>query len=215
MSNVTQSELPRSKPPAPKGLLRPLVPGVAIPPKAEGVDFREVFGVFRRRMNLILGCVVIITALATVIVFQLTPRYTAEASVMLDTRKNQVIDIQSVLSGLPGDAIAIRSEVEILQSPALARKVADKLNLYDLPEFNPSLAAEPGAMDHLLHPLAWVSGQLRQLLTPASQKPPEAQQQAPDVKTGVARQLLSGIQISNDGRSFLLRIRAESEDRYL
>lgn len=215
MSNATAPELPRAKPPAAKGMLRALVPGLSGPPKADGVDLREVYGVFRRRIKVILGCVAVITALATLIVFQLTPRYTAESSVMLVTRKNQVIDVQSVLSGLSGDAIAIRSEVEILQSPALARKVADKLNLYDVPEFNAALAGPPGPMDYLLHPAAWASMQLRSLLTPAAQKRADAQQSAPDVKVAVVRKLLSSIQILNDGRSFLLRIRAEAEDRNL
>lgn len=213
MSNANPSESPRTKPPTAKGMLRALMPGLPSPAKGDGIDLREVWGVFRRRAKVILGCVVVITALATLIVFQLTPRYTAEASVMLVTRSNQVIDLQSVLSGLSGDAIAIRSEVEILDSPALARKVADKLDLYDLPEFNPGLVGPPRPTDYVLHPAAWASEQLRRLLTPATRKSADAQQ--PDVKVAVTRKLLSVIQILNDGRSFLLRIRAESEDRNL
>jgi capsular exopolysaccharide synthesis family protein len=214
MSNVNPSDLPRSRPPAGKGVLRALVPNIPGSAKPDGMDLREAFGIFRRRINLLLGTVVIITTLATVGVFQLVPRYTAEATVMLDTRRNQVVDIQNVLSGLQGDAIVIRSEVEILLSPALARKVSDKLELYNLPEFNPALAAPPGPLDHVRHPFAWIGDQLRQLLTPNSDKPATTVE-PPDAKSTAARLLLGRVQVINDGRSLLLRIRAESEDRGL
>lgn len=186
-----------------------------MPTRPDVLDLREVFGIFRRRINLILGCVIVITALVIVVMFQLTPRYTAEATVMLDTRKNQVIDLQNALSGFQDDAMLIRSEVEILESPALARKVADKLDLIDRPEFNPTLAGQPRAFEQVLHPFNWIIGQLRQLLTPAGVKDAAPAMPAPDIRSIVSRILLSRIQIINDGRSFLLRIRAESEDPVL
>ena len=95
----------------------------------EGVDLREVYRVLRRRKGVIFGTIALVTGLTTVVVFLMVPKYTAESVVMVDTRKNQVADIQSVLTGLSSDSSAIRSEVEVLKSPALADRVARKLDL--------------------------------------------------------------------------------------
>src|SRR2546421_7248472 len=66
-------------------------------------DIRELFGMLRRRRALILGCIIVITSLAVAIVFQLKPKYTAETSLLLDSRKTNVIDLQAVIGGLqPG-----------------------------------------------------------------------------------------------------------------
>src|SRR5258708_8155161 len=56
---------------------------------SDGVDLREVFQVVRRRKSIIVGCMALLTALTTVGVFQITPRYTADSIFMLETRKNQ------------------------------------------------------------------------------------------------------------------------------
>ena len=90
----------------------------------EGVDLREAYRVLRRRKGVVFGTIALLTGLTTVVVFLMVPRYTAESIVMVDTRKNQVADIQSVLTGLSSDSSAIRSEVEVLKSPALADRVA-------------------------------------------------------------------------------------------
>src|ERR671933_1436476 len=69
-------------------------------------DVSELFSMLRRRRGIILGSIVVITVLATLITFQLTPRYTAEAVLLLDTRKTNVIDMQAVVSGLQPEAAA-------------------------------------------------------------------------------------------------------------
>jgi len=69
----------------------------------------------------------------------LTPLYQSTASIMLDTRREQVVDMQAVLSNLPSDTFVVDSEVQVLQSPALARRVVQKLHLEQDPEFNATL----------------------------------------------------------------------------
>src|SRR5229473_2574692 len=107
----------------------------------EGVDLREVYRVLRRRKGVVFGTIALVTGLTTLVVFQIVPRYTAESIVMVDTRKNQVADIQSVLAGLSSDSSAIRSEVEVLKSPMLAERVAKKLNLMNDLVFSPPVDA--------------------------------------------------------------------------
>src|SRR4051812_24964368 len=82
-------------------------------------DLREMFTMLRRRRGIILGTTAVLTALAIIILFLLTPRYTASTALLLDTRKTQVIDMQQVMSGLTPEAAALRSEMDVLRSRAL------------------------------------------------------------------------------------------------
>jgi len=143
--------LPREQPPE-KDSFRPF--GFAGIRDVE-VDLRQVLLTLWRRKTLIIGCAVLITTLATLVAFQLTPKYTASAKVMLDTRKNQVADIGSVLSGLSADAATVLSEIEILNSRSLMERLVNQLGLIDDPEFNGKLRPE-GFVAGTLHPRNWI-----------------------------------------------------------
>ncbi len=103
------------------------------------IDLHRQIALFRRRLRLFLAIAALVFLSVVLITLQLTPRYTAVATVMLDTRKHQVVDTQAVLSGLPSDAAQVDTEVEILKSRALAEKVVAQLKLDQDPEFNPDL----------------------------------------------------------------------------
>ena len=90
-----------------------------------------------RRLALFVGSAAAVTVL--VVTFFLTPMYQSTATIMLDTRHEQVVDLQAVLSNLPSDTFVVDSEVQVLQSPALAHRVIAKLHLDKDPEFNAAL----------------------------------------------------------------------------
>lgn len=90
-----------------------------------------------RRLAIVVG--VLAAALVVVVTLCLTPLYQSTASIMLDTRREQVVDLQAVLSNLPSDTFVVDSEVQVLQSPALAKAVVNKLHLDQDPEFNATL----------------------------------------------------------------------------
>ena len=90
-----------------------------------------------RRLALFVGSAA--AAAVLVVTFFLTPMYQSTATIMLDTRHEQVVDLQAVLSNLPSDTFVVDSEVQVLQSPALAHRVVAKLHLDKDPEFNASL----------------------------------------------------------------------------
>ncbi|WP_246107509.1 GumC family protein [Puniceibacterium confluentis] len=76
------------------------------------------------------------------------PTYTARAVVMLNSRQETVVDIQSVVSGLGADTSVVNTEVEVLRSRTLMTKVVEKLDLTSDPEFN-LLLSEPSLIDKL------------------------------------------------------------------
>ena len=189
-------------------------PAPILPQAQDGFDLRHFLNVLGRRRGTVFGCTVLLTVLATIVVFQLTPRYVAEAEVMLNTQKTQVVDVQAVVSGLQSDASVVRSEVEVLQSPALAAKVAQKLDLVSNKLFNSRLAT----------PTVWQRMNpvpaLRQLLDDAFGLSDVAPPASPDEQKraefdAAVTALIGGLTVFNDGRSYIIKIRFESPDPVL
>ncbi len=95
-----------------------------------------------------------------------TPLYTATSVVMLETREEQIVDLDSVIGGLSGDASAVNSEVEVLRSRGLMGKVVDDLNLTQDADFNsilrpPSRIAQIKALIRGAEPVAMTQTQIR------------------------------------------------------
>jgi len=171
-------------------------------------DLARSVNVLMRRKNIIIGCVVLITAICVAGVYAVTPLYTAEAALVLEPRKTQVIDMQSVLSGLPADISVVRSEVEILKSAGIAKEVIRRARLAEVPELNAALVSDsPSAKIRDLGES--VVAQIGTLF--GASPPPVAPGEAPEMQ-GMIRALQSRTDIANDGRSYYLRVRVESAD---
>jgi uncharacterized protein involved in exopolysaccharide biosynthesis len=107
------------------------------------IDLPTIIAILRRRKSVLVGTVLVVSALTWVILLQITPLYTASTALMLNTRQAQVVSIKAVMSDLPIDEASVRSELDVLQSRGLAGRVVDKLGLVEDPEFNGELRA-PG-----------------------------------------------------------------------
>ena len=66
-----------------------------------------------------------------------TPRYEAQAVVIVDSRRNKLADAEGALSSIVVDQYqsALKSELELLRSPDLARHVITSLGLLDTSEY--------------------------------------------------------------------------------
>lgn len=120
------------------------VPGSFAPARGaliedRALDLSGVAGAVRRRLRSCAVTFITVGGAVILLASQLTPRYAGEASLMIDQRQQQIIDLQSVLSGLPTDSAVVDTEVEIIRSLELARRVSAKLDLVSDPEFNPAL----------------------------------------------------------------------------
>ena len=109
------------------------------------IDLAEFLRVFQRRAGLLIGTVCVLMVIATIGVFQLSPRYTAGTKVLLDPKQQQVVDIESVVSALTYDNQMVESEIAVIQSRGLIAQVIEELGLYRQPEFNPALRARLAA----------------------------------------------------------------------
>ena len=134
-------------------------PGTEQLPLPPEPSFLDSIGLLWRYKFLILTVLIISMLIGTLILFQLTPRYTAEARILVGTRATNVVDIQNVLERLRPDRTTIQGEVELLASRSLAEKVVDELGLIDNPEFNQSMLPPSGlqqSLQWLREPPAWL-----------------------------------------------------------
>ncbi|WP_114086641.1 polysaccharide biosynthesis tyrosine autokinase [Thalassospira profundimaris] len=120
------------------------------------IDLQELLRTLWRRKGVIFSIVILLTVLVTLVVFQIAPKYTASSNVIIDGRKNQVVDIESVMSGVSSEMGALLSEVEVIKSSSLIRRVVTDLNLQKDPEFNAELRPIPWYKT-LLNPETYVS----------------------------------------------------------
>lgn len=115
-------------------------PGVPRPPAGEAgiagtLDLKPLVRLLRWRARLIALTALAVVAIAAALLIALPPKYKATAVVLLDPRETRVTASESVLSGIGNDAAAVESQVEVVQSPVLARRVIDELQLANDPEF--------------------------------------------------------------------------------
>ncbi|MGB1548247.1 MAG: GumC family protein, partial [Alphaproteobacteria bacterium] len=111
----------------------------------EKPDLIELFRQLWRRKMEILSTIVLVTLLATLVAFQITPRYSATAKIMIDSQRSRIVDVEDFMSGLGMDNETVQNEIQVIASRSLAQKVIDKLGLMQDAEFNPYLS-EPGTL---------------------------------------------------------------------
>jgi len=102
----------------------------------EPIDLRSVGIILRRRLRIFLAIFFTLVALTIIYAFTEPDSYRATANVLLDRQKLLVTDVDSVLSDLPDDSASVDTEVQVMRSPGLLRRVVEKLNLTRDPEFN-------------------------------------------------------------------------------
>jgi polysaccharide biosynthesis transport protein len=108
--------------------------------EAEREALSSMLANLRRNMRLIASVALIGGAATTAVVtLAITPQYSALATILVDSRKTQILKDQEVV-GRPGtENSAIESEAEMLKSPALLRRVAEHLRLDLDQEFRGSM----------------------------------------------------------------------------
>jgi len=116
--------------------------GAQTPASGPGPDYislEELFKVFtgflHRQYPIIVACFLLIMALAAVYLLTTPPSFTAFAKLMIDSRKVQLFQQQSVLGDTPPDTWSVDSQVEVLLSENVALAIIKDLHLTEDPEF--------------------------------------------------------------------------------
>lgn len=186
-------------------------------PAAEQIiDARAVFSALWRRKWTVLLTAAATTLAAVVYVVSATPVFTAQAQVMLNTRQQNVADVDAVLSALSLTDTALESELEIIQSSQLLQRVIGKLRLDEDPEFNAALRPP----DPLREALDWRAYAPLDLLrayglAPADPPVPDPVLEARREEIAVVNALRDSLSVSQEGFSsvFGIRVRSASPEK--
>lgn len=162
---------------------------------ASGDDLLSTIGIAMRAWPGVAGLALTGTLCAWFYVsFVAVPVYTAAATLVLESRPDKVVDLDSVVPGMGGDQTQINTEVQVLKAHSLAARLASDLNLHADPEFNPYL--NPSPRDRILG-LAGID----------ATAPTEAEVQAETV-----RRLQQAVTVTNLRQSFVFELSVATHD---
>lgn len=101
-----------------------------------GVDLQRILDILRQKWRVICLSGLIFMALGIAYSLLATSRYTASTQVLIDLRTNKMLDNQPGGSDRPLDVGVVESQVEIIKSDDVARRVVKQLHLASNPDFN-------------------------------------------------------------------------------
>ncbi|WP_377067513.1 GumC family protein [Roseovarius ramblicola] len=124
------------------------------------IDLMELFrALWRGKWLIALSALVALVLGGYYAVGVAEPQYRATAQLTLEVRTGQVVDLESVMTGVSTEQAALNTEIEIITSRRILGKLVDTLDLAQDPEFNTAL--EPPSA------LARIKGALAGMLTGA------------------------------------------------
>lgn len=180
-------------------------PGRAVGPD-DGMEVRRLIGAIWARRWVIIFCGLIGGIIAYGLIAQVTPRYLARASVMLDPRNLQVLTADDVVTDVTLNNPFLDTEAAVLRSNMLAEKVIASFPPERLTAIDPASRA-PTLRDRL--------GGL--VGNGAMATPPD-----PSTPQGAARQLRrlttalrQSMRVWREGQSYLINVSVETTDAEL
>ncbi|RXG85983.1 polysaccharide biosynthesis tyrosine autokinase [Bradyrhizobium vignae] len=102
--------------------------------------------IMRRQLPTMLAIVSACVIVALLYLFTAAPLYTSTAQMVIDTRKVQLFQQQSVLGDIAIDSATVETQVEILKSENISLAVIRDVHLIDDPEFTSGVGGLFGAM---------------------------------------------------------------------
>jgi polysaccharide biosynthesis transport protein len=158
------------------------------------VPFGRLSSILRRRLLVVLLCPVLIVGGTAAVLKNMPKQFTAETSIVIEPQRTQVSDLQAI-SPDPGDtASLVRTQIDILRSPALMLQVVRTLHLTQVPEFAPQGGGLKAAAQKLIQ---------RFTQQPAAPVPAPTPEQMVE---RVAAILGGKVSFTNETRSSVLRI---------
>jgi capsular exopolysaccharide synthesis family protein len=180
--------------------------GAPVAPAEKSVSPTLIFSIVWRHKFGIAFTTIILWGAVIAALSLVKPSYIATASVLMQDKKPVVAEILSPSGTSATDAVAVRTQVDVLKSADLARNVVRKLTLLDRPAFNPPPSG-PTLLRRVLDVIRpYDSARLLEQagLFAASPEP------SPEERLEVATQTLLGMtSIVNDGHSYVIDIKVK------
>lgn len=114
----------------------------------EGFDLRQIVAVIRTHLYWIIGVMVASVVLGLLLTMLQTRQYTAVSTVQIDDVGAQILrsgqDLEGPMGAYDTDRF-LNTQLDVLKSKALARRVADRLKLYGNQRFIAAMGGSPSA----------------------------------------------------------------------
>ena len=176
--------------------------GVEDRDNSDAIDLRQLQDFFWRRWKLILAAAAAVMVLAFLVLLTIAPRYTATAQVLLEPRKEKVFGADNILPELNLDSGNIDSQLAVIQSINMLRRVVEKEKLTADPEFGQAPPA--GLLSLFLGLFASEDALQTALAKPDGAIPP-------DVLSSIGR-LRGALEVTRVNRTYILAIAVTSHD---
>ncbi|WP_223870843.1 GumC family protein [Salipiger aestuarii] len=170
------------------------------------IDLRAMLHTLWRGRYIILAITTVAVLLGGYYAYAVaTPLYRSEVVVMLNSRDQQVVNLDSVVGGLGRDSSVVNTEVEVLRSRDLLGKLVDQQDLISDPEFNGALNP-PSA-------LAQAKASVQSLLGMAPPPAGEATENGNQLtRQSVIDALRGAVSVRNVPDSLVFQVTVEAED---
>ncbi len=178
-----------------------------VEPENIPIDIKALVGLAVRRFWMIFTIASAIFAAVAYMTFTQTPIYKASSVVIVDSNQVNVIDLGSVLSGGGLNTAVMDTEVKVMGSKSLLKKVVIREKLTENPEYNPRLVEyEPGIVDRIKDFLPGLSS--TKAPDPFLDLSPE-ERAAEELETAVNR-LMRNVSVRRVGTTYLMTAEVRS-----
>lgn len=109
---------------------------IPVQPQDESFDLLEYWRAISKRRWSILGLTILVAILTMLVVSAMRPQYRSSATILIEQGKSKIVSIEEVYSQGLIQREYYQTQIEILKSEDLARKVARNLKLVAHPEFD-------------------------------------------------------------------------------
>lgn len=197
---------PPDEPPA-------FVPAVSIEP--EPFDPRRLLGALRRRKYLIGGIMLLGAGLGMLWANQIVPLYSAQVTLVIEGKRQNIVNIESVAQGLTPDFYTNETQAAVIASRENVGRVVDRLNLYEHRLFDPSRAPPSAGLLDVVRAAArgWLGGEAeeaREAFDPFAGMTPEERRAAR--REHLIDAFLGGLSVIPSQRARLVTVSYSSHD---
>ncbi|MBL6079839.1 polysaccharide biosynthesis tyrosine autokinase [Belnapia sp. T18] len=192
---------------------------VATPIEPEGLTVTALLAALRRRRFVLFLCTLLFPIAAFIAAKELTPRFTATSTVMFEPTDYQASELQSILRDETTTDAVLASQVDVIRSLSVARRIVRQYDLTDREEFSWWVreAKRPEQLlyriqDGIARRIATLSPDLADLIAPEAPVPRPNPERA---EISAAEALRDKILVTVVRNSRVLTIAATTEDAQL
>lgn len=177
------------------------------------IDLLRLWNTIWQRKWPIAGLVAVVSLVAVLGAYSITPIYSASASLLIEEKTAKVVSIEQVYGLEGGGNEYLQTQLELLRSRALAERVVRTLKLNTHPEFDPR--QQPKPLLHFGNPFKNFS--VDKVVPGTMPADLEAQKVATEEEmiAAATSALMSRTTIAPMGKSYLVRVSVEMADPQL